>query len=231
MTVHGRKGFMLIELVVVIAILALLMAILMPALQRVKKQAGDIKCRSNMRQIGMAANLYADVYNLYIPRGIGGASGQAWFQLFMPFLDQKPIGDDYRNVTMYRCPGYPDKEQTVCYVVNGWEFEGRDDKEGKEMLMPTKLSSSNRRAYAIYIADNEDGAWRNVIKEADGLGNDRCDVWNRGHLPTSGSSDIDRGRRVARNRHKNGSNCLFLDWHVEWMAADDINADMWRFRY
>jgi len=57
---HKRKGFTLIELLVVIAIIALLMAILMPALQRVKKQVWTILCRSNLNQYGLAARMYLD---------------------------------------------------------------------------------------------------------------------------------------------------------------------------
>ncbi len=55
-----RNGFTLIELLVVIAIIALLMAILMPALQRAKKQVWDIKCRHNLKQYGLAARMYLD---------------------------------------------------------------------------------------------------------------------------------------------------------------------------
>jgi prepilin-type N-terminal cleavage/methylation domain-containing protein/prepilin-type processing-associated H-X9-DG protein len=53
-------AFTLIELLVVIAIIALLMAILMPALQRVKKQTWTILCRSNLNQYGLAARMYID---------------------------------------------------------------------------------------------------------------------------------------------------------------------------
>jgi len=50
----------LIELLVVIAIIALLLAILMPTLQRVKKQANGVACLSNLKQIGMAFNVYTE---------------------------------------------------------------------------------------------------------------------------------------------------------------------------
>ena len=78
MSKHKRRGFTLIELLVVIAIIALLMAILMPALQRAKKQAKNVKCQSNMRQIGLAAYLYAEDYELLVPRGKAGGSPIMW---------------------------------------------------------------------------------------------------------------------------------------------------------
>ena len=55
-----NKGFTLIELLVVIAIIALLMAILMPSLQRVKKQAAAVACQSNLKQLGLCTIMYAD---------------------------------------------------------------------------------------------------------------------------------------------------------------------------
>jgi len=55
-----RFGFTLIELLVVIAIIAILMAILMPALQRIKEQAKEMGCRSNLRQYGIAQAIYLD---------------------------------------------------------------------------------------------------------------------------------------------------------------------------
>jgi prepilin-type N-terminal cleavage/methylation domain-containing protein/prepilin-type processing-associated H-X9-DG protein len=225
-----KSGFTLIELLVVISIIAILMAILMPALRKARQQGKDVICRSNLRQVGLAANLYAEEWDQYIPRGASGGTEKAWYQLFMPFLAQKPIGNDYRTVKIYRCPTYPDKRQTVCFVVNGWDFDSNTDMVGHAILDSTRLTTCTRRAYTIYLTDNEDGHWRPIITSANDDGIDRCDVWDPGHLPTSNSQDTYRGRRVARSRHKNGCNCLFLDWHVEWMSARDITIDMWRFQ-
>jgi prepilin-type N-terminal cleavage/methylation domain-containing protein/prepilin-type processing-associated H-X9-DG protein len=63
----NRKGFTLIELLVVIAIISILMAILMPALQRVKEQAREMTCRANLRQYGIAQHLYLDDYDRRYP--------------------------------------------------------------------------------------------------------------------------------------------------------------------
>jgi len=66
---NGRflTGFTLIELLVVIAIIALLMAILMPALNRVKKQARAVTCQSNLKQWGTIFAMYTDDNNGFFP--------------------------------------------------------------------------------------------------------------------------------------------------------------------
>jgi len=225
---RGRflTGFTLIELLVVIAIIALLMGILMPALQRVRKQAKGVVCKNNMKQIGTAANLYAEDYDLFVPRSAGWSTitdMRPWFQCFMPYLAQKAIDDDYRNVKIFRCPSYPDKEQTLCYVVNGWP-----DKDATRTRQ-SKLTECEHASTTIYLADNEDGPWRTIIKMATDRDLTRCDVWTETHLPDSDNQDITNGRRVARARHRDGCNVLFLDWHAEWMAAEEMTVDMWRF--
>ena len=228
MDMKDSKGFTLIELLVVIAIIALLMSILMPALNKVKDQAKGTVCMSNMRQIGIAANLYAEDWEQRIVRGTGGSLGP-WYQVFMPYLSQRPMNGDYRNVKIYRCPSYPDRQQTVCFVVNGWDFHSPDDMIGFEQGGATKLTQYRRRSETIYLGDNEYGPWRDIIRRADDEGVGRCDVWHPGHLPTSDTQDESHGRRVARKRHKEGSEYLFLDWHVEYIATDDMTIDLWRF--
>jgi len=63
----GPRGFTLVELLVVIAIIALLMAILMPALRRVKMQAEEVVCRSNLRQVGLTLNMFLQENDFKMP--------------------------------------------------------------------------------------------------------------------------------------------------------------------
>jgi prepilin-type N-terminal cleavage/methylation domain-containing protein/prepilin-type processing-associated H-X9-DG protein len=225
---HKQSGFTLIELLVVIAVIAVLMGILLPVLHKAREQAKDVICRNNLKQIGLGAGLYAQAWELRVPRGAAG--DRAWYTLFMDYLAQEPIGNDYRTVAIYRCPSYPDKEQTVCYIVNGWDFDNRRDHTGHEILEHSRLTDCRRPSETLYLADNEHGSWRAIITSATDDGVNRCDIWSPGHLPTSDSEDVTLGRRVAQARHKTGCNTLWLDWHVDWMAAEEMTADSWRWK-
>ena len=68
-----RNGFTLIELLVVIAIIALLMAILMPALQRVKAQAKTLGCQSNLKQWALIFSMYANEHDNKFPGWVDSA--------------------------------------------------------------------------------------------------------------------------------------------------------------
>lgn len=231
-----RRGFTLIELLVVIAVIAVLMGILMPALTRARKQAWGVLCRSNLKQIGLAAEFYAETYDRFVPRGLY-AAGQGiapWFELFMPFLNEKAQDGDYRNVKMYRCPAYPDKQQTVCYVINA--FKSKYSKPGEPGIadnQPTKLTRLRQRARTIYLADNSyyTTPTRAIITKDKDPGLQTCDVRIFEDLPLKRDGTLNPVRRVSAARHRRGGNMLYFDWHIETLDAQKMTfdkvADMW----
>ena len=234
-----RKAFTLIELLVVIAIIALLLAILLPALRSAKRQAEATVCLSNLRQTGIAANLYAYAYDNYIPRG-SNSNGVLWFVQFLPYVGHSSNDGDYRNVKIFRCGSWPrsgvgrnnvpNSKQTIQYVVNDWTFNSRSDMSGHSVGEPTRLTEFKSPMTTIYMADNEAGTWRPIIEDQNSPDINRIDIFNPGHLPTSTSENVTTGRRIARERHKEGCNNLFLDWHAEYVKAEDMTINMWRDR-
>lgn len=221
-------AFTLIELLVVIAIIAILMGILMPALSKVRKQAWSVTCGSNLRQVGVAANVFAQDHDNKIPRAddlklLAGHTNEEttrWFKAFMPYLAQHVISGDYRDVKIYRCPAYPEKRNTICFAVNGW-------KDGTNVVVGlTRLLDVKQPGDRIYLADFEDCTEQNIVTQETDSGLQRTDAFIPDHLGASNVSYSNwAGRRIAQKRHRQGYNALFFDWHVSYVQVtlDDLD--------
>src|SRR5436305_12150787 len=90
-TRHARSGFTLIELLVVIAIIAVLIGLLVPAVQKVREAAGRAQCSNNLRQLVIGLHNYHDTLSAFPPakwtEPISGAK-HAWPILIMPYIEQ-----------------------------------------------------------------------------------------------------------------------------------------------
>src|SRR4051794_4203559 len=94
-----RRGFTLIELLVVIAIIAVLIGLLLPAVQKVREASIRMQCQNNLKQIALAMHNHHDAKNA-LPGGVGkfGCCGGTWLMPPLPYIEQEHLYKRYQNL-------------------------------------------------------------------------------------------------------------------------------------
>jgi len=242
-----KKGFTLIELLVVIAIIALLMAILMPALQRVKKQAKAVICQSNLKQWGMIFAMYTDDNNGFFPRRT--SSSGRWINVLYDYYHRDEKIRCCPMATKIKVPDFP-PGGTGTFGVGGdtftaWGKVGVTAARPDGVNEPAGTYGSYGINHWVYVA-GQDPLYDQAAKHYWGTPNVQgganiplfldCWFWCGGpeNNDTPPSYDGERFEphtngmnRFCINRHQQAINAIFLDYSVDrvWLKS------LWRIKW
>src|SRR5262249_25997817 len=96
-----RRGFTLIEVLVVIAITAILIGLLLPAVQKVRDAAARAQCQNNFKQWGLAMHMHNDAMGT-LPPGATNSPRHSWVVHLWPYIEQQNLGNLYGNLNAQR---------------------------------------------------------------------------------------------------------------------------------
>jgi len=226
-----RRAFTLVELLVVISIIALLMAILMPSLAKVKKQAMEVVCKNNLRQLAMGMSFYAGENNdLMMP--IIDQPGEYWFHLIAPYLGQSKNyhKDPELVMKVAYCPATKEQDVTLWGTKNRrwqWWPMGTSGSYGLNLWFTPKGWYSHIGNPGNYFRKfSQARSTTPLLSDAIWVGG-----WPEDTDPVPASLDGDFFQigmaRFYNDRHEMSINVAFAGGHV-----DDVDLKkLWRLKW
>ena len=247
-SISKGAGFTLIELLVVIAIIAMLVAILLPALQRVKNQARAVVCQANLKQWGTILVIYAEDNEGRVPQDF------LWFLRGSYLRDndpnKPPILNDFQTKGISCCPMAVRTDSSLSgsggVTINGtvWDFKYTSGSTFKAWEITSPLPAF-RGSYAI-----NGGLWNLVKPSFQSINIDISSVRYKANIPALLDSShwaIDSYFRDTKpppshdggtgllpfciNRHNGYINGLFLDWSVRKIGLKELWTFKWNYRF
>ena len=223
-----KKGFTLIELLVVIAIIAILAAILFPVFAQAREKARAANCLSNMKQIALAFQLYADDYDETYPRqvitpnvNVMNDNPQAMVQILNPYV---------KNTRLFACPSVSKENYNNVppsnILWNGIIFEDADN-EGRVTLVKTMATLNNSSNLIACIESNAAVVWERSCYLVNWYG-----YWANDYNGSySGVGNTANGWYIWGTKHNGGCNCAFMDGHAKFNKITNLSTDMFGFRH
>lgn len=220
-----KRAFTLIELLVVISIIALLIGLLLPALQSMRESGRALECLSNQKQVGMAMHMYIDEFDL-LPRGVTSIDGTrsrevSWPLAFRPYLTETR-NDLFVGVPVYRCPSYGIPQGTnVHYVNNGGDVDDDHTVMRPRAAMRLHEFRNPRAIYLTDLTDDAESVYRKTLPRArkDHQYAAHFTVTHTEHVVHPAEHDAVPKQKTGPNRHKKGCNALFIDGHAAWQST------------
>ncbi len=223
-SIANCRAFTLIELLVVIAIIALLMSILMPALQRVRKQAKNVMCQGNLKQWGLVWSMYAEDHSGKFPDYLA----DTWMQKLVRYYSNTDALLYCPTTTRTMEEGAPVryavigtvKEPRGSYALNEWVYDS-DDTSGGRRMEDYWRSINHKGLNSVPVMG--DASWRS---DGQPYPFDQPPAYEgepRVGVGTAG----DEMRVFCINRHDGVINMLFMDWSARPVGLKELWALRW----